>query len=64
MEDQQAKAEEAEVAVEKVDSTLTVGEKQQAEQAIAEGTAQLIYVTPERLENRDFLAMLAGTGGG
>ncbi len=62
MEDQREKAEDAEIAVEKIDSTLTAREKTEAEQAIEGGEAQLIYCTPERLENGDFLATLAERG--
>ena len=62
MEDQKQKAEEAEIAVEKLDSTLNAEEKAEAEAHIAEGSAQLLYVTPERLENREFLEQLKKTG--
>ena len=63
MQDQQDKAEHADIAVEKLDSTQTSREKISAAADIAEGTAQLIYVTPERLENLDFLASLMDSGG-
>ena len=63
MQDQQDKAEHADIAVEKLDSTQTSREKITAAEDIAEGTAQLIYVTPERLENQQFLASLKGAGG-
>lgn len=59
MRDQQEKAEDAEIAVEKVDSTLTHAESGEAQEAIESGISQLIYVTPERLENSKFLDMLA-----
>lgn len=62
MQDQQEKAEDAHLAVEKVDSTLTVTESQEASSQIEAGAAQLIYVTPERLENQEFLDMLAAGG--
>ena len=62
MEDQKDKAEDAEIAVEKIDSTLTAGEKREAERAVEKGEAELIYVTPERLENREFLAKLIEGG--
>ncbi len=62
MQDQQEKAEDAEMEVEKVDSTLTVSESEEASSQIEAGAAQLIYVTPERLENQEFLAMLAAGG--
>jgi ATP-dependent DNA helicase RecQ len=63
MQDQQAKADEADIAVEKIDSTLTRSEARLAADHIDEGTPQLIYVTPERLENADFIASLLESGG-
>ncbi len=63
MQDQQDKAEHADIAVEKLDSTQTSREKITAAEDIADGSAQLIYVTPERLENQQFLASLKGAGG-
>ncbi len=63
MQDQQEKAEHADIAVEKLDSTQTSREKSSAAADIADGTAQLIYVTPERLEKLDFLASLIDSGG-
>jgi ATP-dependent DNA helicase RecQ len=59
MRDQQEKAEDAEIAVEKVDSTLSRTESGEVIEAIESGISQLIYVTPERLENSAFLDMLA-----
>jgi ATP-dependent DNA helicase RecQ len=59
MRDQQEKAEDAEIAVEKVDSTLSRAESGEVIEAIESGISQLIYVTPERLENSAFLDMLA-----
>jgi ATP-dependent DNA helicase RecQ len=63
MQDQQQKAEQAEIAVEKLDSTLTSSQAAEAAELIDEGIPQLIYVTPERLENRDFLRSLNEAGG-
>ena len=63
MQDQQEKATEADIAVEKMDSTLTRRETAKAEGEIDEGIAQLIYVTPERLENREFVQRLVEAGG-
>lgn len=63
MQDQQERAEEAEIAVEKVDSTLTVSEATAVRQLIEEGIPQLLYVTPERLENVEFLQSLKDNGG-
>jgi ATP-dependent DNA helicase RecQ len=64
MSDQHEKAESARIAVERVDSTLTRAESEQAMQSIESGNSQLIYVTPERLENADFLNSLASLGVG
>jgi ATP-dependent DNA helicase RecQ len=63
MQDQQQKAEQAEIPVEKLDSTLTPSQAAEAAELIDEGIPQLIYVTPERLENRDFLQSLNDAGG-
>jgi ATP-dependent DNA helicase RecQ len=63
MQDQQEKAQEAEIAVEKIDSTLSQSQVREADEAIDEGIAQLIHVTPEKLENPEFLKMLNDAGG-
>ena len=63
MQDQQEKAADADIAVEKLDSTLTHKAQQAATNEIDQGIAQLIYVTPERLETADFLAELNAAGG-
>jgi ATP-dependent DNA helicase RecQ len=63
MQDQQQKAAEADVVVEKLDSTLRKSEAEQAVQQIAQREAQLIYVTPERLQSPDFVAELKTAGG-
>ncbi len=62
MEDQRSKAEEAKIAVEKIDSTLTAGEQEEAAEAVEEGQARLVYVTPERLEKPEFLETLRESG--
>jgi len=62
MQDQQEKAEQADIAVEKVDSTLHAAESRIVAQQIADGIPQLLYVTPERLENREFLDSLRASG--
>ncbi len=62
MEDQQIKAEQAEIAVEKLDSTLTPAAKAEVEEQIAQGIPQLLYVTPERLENAELLDRLSAAG--
>jgi ATP-dependent DNA helicase RecQ len=63
MQDQQEKAEEAAISVEKIDSTLSATETEAATEAIGDGRPQLIYVTPERLENREFVESLKNGGG-
>ena len=63
MQDQQEKAANADIQVEKLDSTQTEKQKQTAQAEIDKGIAQLIYVTPERLETREFLAELRAAGG-
>ena len=63
MEDQREKAQLADIAVEKLDSTLHVAEAAEAAHDIAAGTARLIYVTPERLQSPDFQAELKHAGG-
>jgi ATP-dependent DNA helicase RecQ len=63
MQDQQEKAEEANVQVDKIDSSLTRLEASNAEQHIEHGTSQLIYVTPERLQNPEFVDSLKRGGG-
>ena len=63
MQDQQAKAERAEITSENLNSTLKHAEALLAEHQIAEHIAQLIYVTPERLQTEDFLHQLESSGG-
>jgi ATP-dependent DNA helicase RecQ len=63
MQDQQEKAAEAAISVEKIDSTLSTTETEAATEAIGDGTPQLIYITPERLENREFIGSLMAGGG-
>jgi ATP-dependent DNA helicase RecQ len=63
MQDQQEKAADAAITVEKLDSTLRKAEANRAEQEIASHEAQLIYVTPERLQAQEFLAGLKDAGG-
>ena len=63
MQDQQQKCEEADIAVAKLNSTLRAGEEREAVEGIREGAKELIYVTPERLENPDYLELLREGGG-
>ena len=63
MQDQQQHAADAHLAVEKIDSTITALQAHRADKDIADGIAQLIYVTPERLEKQEFLDELNAAGG-
>jgi ATP-dependent DNA helicase RecQ len=62
MRDQQEKAEEARIAAERVDSTLTPAESEETLDAIRSGDSKLIYVTPEQLENSEYVDLLARQG--
>jgi len=62
MQDQQEKAEDAEIDAAKLDSTLTTSETRNTVQEIREGEHDLIYVTPERLENPEYLDLLKKAG--
>jgi ATP-dependent DNA helicase RecQ len=63
MQDQQEKAQQSDVVVEKLDSTVRKQDRERAEEEIAGGSAQLIYVTPEKLESQDFRSELIAGGG-
>ncbi len=63
MQDQQERAADADITVEKIDSTLTRAEAREADEEISASEAQLIYVTPERLQNEDFIQSLKDAGG-
>jgi ATP-dependent DNA helicase RecQ len=63
MQDQQQKAEQAAITVEKLNSTNTKKELIEAADDINHGYAQLIYVTPERLQDEGFIASLNKAGG-
>ncbi len=62
MQDQTDRAEEAGVEAAKLDSTLTAKEERQTTRAVKKGKAELIYVTPERLDNPKHLAVLKKGG--
>ena len=62
MEDQQQKAVEAEIAVDKMDSTLSASSERSADEHILAGTSQLLYVTPERLQKPEFLDVVKQRG--
>ena len=63
MQDQQERASQAHIHVEKIDSTLNVKASHSAHEHMDEGSSQLIYVTPEQLEKPEFLAELMQAGG-
>jgi ATP-dependent DNA helicase RecQ len=62
MQDQAEKAEEANIETAKLNSTLTASEEREARDGITEGEHALIYVTPERLENAEYLSLLREGG--
>ncbi|ALA59239.1 RecQ family ATP-dependent DNA helicase [Nitrospira moscoviensis] len=62
MKDQQDKLEGRAIPVAKLDSTLSARDERNTVDDIWEGEPELIYVTPERLEQEDSLAMLRRTG--
>lgn len=62
MRDQTLKMEEAGVETTKFDSTLTVREERQAVKEVKNRQAELIYVTPERLVNPEYLEVLRKGG--
>ncbi|OQW37348.1 MAG: recombinase RecQ [Nitrospira sp. SG-bin1] len=62
MKDQQDKLEDRSIAVAKLDSTLSTQDERDMIDEIRQGTPELIYVTPERLEREETLAMLQRTG--
>jgi len=61
-EDQTDKLEQEQVAALRVDSTLTAKEQRLALADVASGRLELVYVTPERLQNETFLDLLVRTG--
>ena len=62
MQDQVAKADEVEIGSAQLNSTLTTAEEREALGGISEGDHQLIYVTPERLENPQYRGLLRDGG--
>src|SRR5437868_3846666 len=62
MEDQQRKAEAARIGVAKLDSTLSASEERETVAEIESGGSELIYLTPERLENPEHIQPLRARG--
>ena len=62
MQDQQEKLAEADIDAAKLDSTLTASDERSLTEEIREGEHKLIYVTPERLENPEYIQLLKARG--
>lgn len=62
MQDQTTKLEEAGVDATKFDSTLTLSEGRDAERDVKKGRSELVYVTPEQLENPERLSAIKKGG--
>jgi ATP-dependent DNA helicase RecQ len=62
MKDQRDHLTEAAVEVTKLDSTLGAAAARAARDEVADGRSKVIYVTPERLEDPEFLQLLAAQG--
>src|SRR4051812_8810364 len=62
MKDQQDKLEERAIPVAKLDSTLSREDEREMVDEIREAEPELIYVTPERLEQDDCVSMLKRAG--
>jgi ATP-dependent DNA helicase RecQ len=62
MQDQQEKLAEADIDAAKLDSTLSAHDERTVTEEIREGEHELIYVTPERLENAEYLDLLKRCG--
>lgn len=58
MQDQKEQLEELGTEVVKLDSTLSAAEEKDAREQITDDKPELIYITPERLENPDYLGLL------
>jgi ATP-dependent DNA helicase RecQ len=62
MKDQQDKLQRKAIPVAKLDSTLSAQDERDAIEEIGEGAPELIYVTPERLEQPECLTLLRDAG--
>jgi ATP-dependent DNA helicase RecQ len=62
MQDQHDKLIDLGIPAAKWNSTLTRAEEVEVKQSVADGERELVYVTPERLENPDYLAVLREAG--
>ncbi|MGK3981617.1 ATP-dependent DNA helicase RecQ [Sorangium sp. So ce136] len=62
MQDQQEKLAEADIPAARLNSTLSTTEEREAVDGIRHGDLPLIYVTPERLENPEYIELLRRSG--
>ncbi|MBV9669738.1 MAG: RecQ family ATP-dependent DNA helicase [Acidobacteriales bacterium] len=62
MQDQQLRAEEADLTAARIDSTLLSEELREAHDQLAAGDAHLVYVTPEQLDKEEFRRELFEAG--
>ena len=62
MQDQQEKLTDVDVGSARVNSTLTESEEREAAADIREGEPEVVFVTPERLENAEYLTVLREGG--
>jgi ATP-dependent DNA helicase RecQ len=62
MQDQHDKLTERNITAANLNSTLSACEERDLVQEIWDGEPELIYITPERLENHDYLELLNKTG--
>ncbi|HET9960237.1 MAG TPA: ATP-dependent DNA helicase RecQ [Polyangiaceae bacterium] len=62
MQDQQEKTQALQIASAKVDSTLSAPEEREVRDEVKRGSHDLVYVTPERLENAEYLQLLGRAG--
>ena len=62
MQDQHEKLADYDIDAEKVNSTLSGSEEREAEADIRAGEPEIVFVTPERLENPEYIGVLAEAG--
>lgn len=62
MQDQKEKLARSSIRAAKLDSSLSAAEEREAIDAISAGKVNLVYTTPERLENDDFLELIKDAG--
>ena len=62
MQDQHDKLTERNIHAAKLNSTLSIREERDVVQEIWDGEPELVYITPERLESRDYLELLKKSG--